>query len=477
MNGMVVAAAFSRGGVSTSTSTWTTRRGERHGCGGLGEAETGGPSINIVPAIREQHVPGLGIRERLGRELPLRQCHRRVARHRNRTRSRDHQAVGRQQPRSAVPSNAIGCRSIVTARNYSDTRGVENVDANAVAGDATDGLVANDDVVSHRGRLALHLLRWADVADHWSAEGLVLVSVRAEVRQLGGAREHLPMRAAGRDRGWVALGERGVSSAASHRKPTPGRWNSYQDDTGHLVDATVEPVALRRSFSRLAYIPVSATAARYCLEPDPGDRTGQHIRIVANWTYRGISTYSDPVAATTTGEPRSLRHRHQRREARYQGGSYLSDTARSTTTRCSVTGSTTRSRTPATFKLRHRSGQSHDDAPMYVQDPWTKARLTPASALRYDRASSSSPGRAQPGARSDDLRPAADHVRADEGVTGYHDLTPRINAPCDLFRNGRTAIKVNASKFLDPATNDGIFDDNDPASASMALSTAPQHLP
>jgi hypothetical protein len=47
--------------------------------GGLGEAETGGPSINIVPKSGRQPVPRLRVLQHVGRLGDLEQCGRRAA--------------------------------------------------------------------------------------------------------------------------------------------------------------------------------------------------------------------------------------------------------------------------------------------------------------------------------------------------------------------------------------------------------------
>jgi hypothetical protein len=50
-----------------------------------------------------------------------------------------------------------------------------------------------------------------------------------------------------------------------------------------------------------------------------------------------------------------------------------------------------------------------------------------------------------------------------DGVTGYHDLTPRMGAAMDVFGNGRTSLKVNVSKYLQAANNDAQYTIANPA--------------
>jgi len=80
-------------------------------------------------------------------------------------------------------------------------------------------------------------------------------------------------------------------------------------------------------------------------------------------------------------------------------------------------------------------------------------RVTLQGALRFDRATSWSP--AQTIGPSNCLTSQIAFPKTD-GVN-YKDLSPRGGAAWDVFGNGRTSVKVNIGKYLDPASN---FNDN-----------------
>jgi hypothetical protein len=84
----------------------------------------------------------------------------------------------------------------------------------------------------------------------------------------------------------------------------------------------------------------------------------------------------------------------------------------------------------------------------YVQDQWTIDRLTLQGALRYDHPWSYFPATTEPASQ---FFPGASFEKAD-GVTGYHDITPRMGAAYDVFGNGKTALKVNLGKYLQGAS-------------------------
>src|SRR5215470_1085235 len=85
---------------------------------------------------------------------------------------------------------------------------------------------------------------------------------------------------------------------------------------------------------------------------------------------------------------------------------------------------------------------------LFAQDQWTINRLTLQGAVRWDHPWSWFPAQTEPASR---FFPGATFARTD-GVTGYNDITPRMGAAYDLFGNGKTALKVSLGKYLQGAS-------------------------
>jgi hypothetical protein len=98
-------------------------------------------------------------------------------------------------------------------------------------------------------------------------------------------------------------------------------------------------------------------------------------------------------------------------------------------------------------------------ASLYAQDQWTIDRLTVQGALRWDHPWSWFPETTQPASR---FFPGATFARTD-GVTGYNDITPRLGVAYDLFGTGKTAIKVNLGKYLEGASVSNLAYTSNPA--------------
>ena len=107
----------------------------------------------------------------------------------------------------------------------------------------------------------------------------------------------------------------------------------------------------------------------------------------------------------------------------------------------------------------------------YVQDQWTQGRLTAQGALRYEHAWSFFP-EGKNGLLADSVfgGPAFTLPSA-KGVTGYNDIAPRLGMAYDVFGNGKTAIKLNLSKYFQSAANDGVYIGTNKASTFAQTAT------
>jgi len=102
---------------------------------------------------------------------------------------------------------------------------------------------------------------------------------------------------------------------------------------------------------------------------------------------------------------------------------------------------------------------------LYAQDQWTLHRITASGALRFDNARS---GYGVTCVGPNYLVPIQSNgqnqycTKPTDGVN-YKDLTPRYGVTWDLFGTGKTAVKVNGGKFLNAAGITGIYSGTNPA--------------
>ena len=93
-------------------------------------------------------------------------------------------------------------------------------------------------------------------------------------------------------------------------------------------------------------------------------------------------------------------------------------------------------------------------AAFYAQEQWTRGRLTLQGALRFDHAWSHFPEQT---IGPDLFIPTPIVVPAEQGVRGFNNLSPRFGAAYDLRGNGKTSVKTYLGKYLSPATNQNRF--------------------
>src|SRR5688572_2766795 len=125
-----------------------------------------------------------------------------------------------------------------------------------------------------------------------------------------------------------------------------------------------------------------------------------------------------------------------------------------------------------TFRLPewHQSDRTATGS-LYVQDKWTRGRLTLQGALRYDRAWSFTPADHNGTELTSRFNAAPISFPRTAGVDSFNDITPRFGAAYDVFGNGKTALKFNLGHYLDSATNDSEYTSNSPAARIVRTAT------
>ena len=96
---------------------------------------------------------------------------------------------------------------------------------------------------------------------------------------------------------------------------------------------------------------------------------------------------------------------------------------------------------------------------LFVQDQWTRERLTLQGALRFDRAHSWFPEQREGPSR---FLPTPIVLPKTTGVDSYKDFTTRIGAAYDLFGNGKTAVTMSLGKYLEGVGVTGNYANSNP---------------
>jgi hypothetical protein len=145
-------------------------------------------------------------------------------------------------------------------------------------------------------------------------------------------------------------------------------------------------------------------------------------------------------------------------------------------------------RRPVPSRVKINSGPSTIDnrvaySGFYAQDQWTLKRLTLSGAVRYDHATSSYPescigtgGNRLVAGGNEPYVPLQvggafagqrSYCTPDSDGVSYNDFTPRWAVAWDLFGTGKTSVKFNMGKYLAGAAINGIYADANPAQRAV----------
>ena len=474
INGLNVAASFNGGGVSTFIyDIANADEMQVLVSGAQGEAENGGPQVNLIPKAGGNEFTGTAFYSGAGSWSTGNNLDDKL------------RSYGLTAPAGVIASwdaSVAGGGPIkrdklwffANLRDYSTLSPVPGLFANLNAGDPTKWLYAQDPNLEVRSAdsRAIYSIR---ITGQLTPRNHVSVSHEHQRRCSGSSLT--PGADACRVRGanWVALGQTGNTPTA------PEAFPGYHDFPYNVTQVTwSSPVTnrlfLEGGFSRFQYrwagfgqVPPDGLAS---LIPVTEQSTMYGL---ANFSYRGLF---DPAAfafADNDANPNNWRMTASyvtgahNVKIGYQGSYQRSVQARvanQTQLRYTFNNGVP---IGVSYYLAPRWEQSDRTATqsLFAQDQWTLGRLTLQGALRYDHAWSFAPADHNGTSVTSQFNPQPISFPRTVSVAGYNDVTPRLGVAYDAFGNGKTAIKVNFGKYLQAAANDENYWANNPAMRSV----------
>ena len=194
--------------------------------------------------------------------------------------------------------------------------------------------------------------------------------------------------------------------------------------------------------------------------------TGGQFAPRSNYTYRAISEYREDTASPNNwnGSLSYVTGSHSMKVG-YQGAYQAASTIRHANP--TLLSYNFNQGVANAFTVRIPEWASADrtwTSSFFVQDTWTRGRMTLQGALRYDRAWSYSPeGLSGTTMAAPQIGQPAITFPRTASVDAFNDITPRFGVAYDLFGNGKTAVKFSAGRYVGAATNGLAYTRNNPA--------------
>jgi carboxypeptidase family protein len=464
IDGMNVGSAFNGGGVAgfgypigESSEIQVTISG------GLGEVDRGGPAFNLIPKTGGNTFSGTGFLSLAGKW--------------SQGNNLDDQLIsyGLTQVPGLIKNwdtnFAIGGPIIRdrlwfynNVRSYGNHQEIPGLFGNKNAGDQSKWFYDRDDTLTARGAAAkmIEAIRLTGQATPRNKIGFYL-----DYQNVCNGSAYAKGAQQCRDRGdnWVALGSVGAGFFGALAPEAGNVWDNREKITQITWSSPYSnKLLLEAGFSQFA--------SRFGGQI-PGGALTDFIPVqeqstlggvpVGNFTYRGWASAGSNeqfhnvwrASGTYVTGAHSLK-------IGYQAAFQVQKNFQNAGSQISYVFNT---RTPIQFTLRDapfwQSNRTRFDA-IYIQDQWTRGRLTLQGALRYEHAWSWFP-EGENGVVADNQFGTKYLFPEQDGVTGYHDITPRMGAAYDLFGNGKTSIKGNVSKYLQAANNDAQYTIANPA--------------
>ncbi len=482
INGMTVAGPFSGGG--NSTFTYDTANAEEVSVlvsGGLGESEIGGPSMNIVPRSGGNTFGGQAFYNTAGKwstgdniDDELRAVG--IATNPGLINAYDASAA------LGGPIKRDRLWFYGSYRQYSTAAlSAGNVRLNAYAGDFSHwDYLAGDSTVESRSLQGRTM--WAGRLTGQLASSRLTFSREQQRRCDGSSLTPGGDSCRPREAGWVGLGSTTFAPEA-----ILGYFElPYSVTQGTWSNPLTNRVLLDAGYSRFAYQTNGGTGTA---SPDGiFDQTPVLEQAAidghnANFNYRAVNRFrvQDVTLTALRGSFSYVTGAHNMKVG-YQGQYTASDQVFHTNATLMLYRFQNRVPNQVTFYLPEwETADRTNSTAFYAQDSWTRGRVTLQGALRYDQASSHSPGEGNGTHATSRFNAAPMPLEGTQGVHTYRDISPRIGVTYDVFGNGRTALKFNLGRYVTTATNDAIYAANNPStrivtSASRSWSDTNQNF-
>jgi hypothetical protein len=470
-NGLTVAAPFGGGGVSDVTyDTANSEETQVLISGALGESDTGGPSVNIVPKSGGNQFRGSAFFSTSGDWAASNNIDDRL------------EGFGITQP-PTLRKNWDGSGSIGgpimrdrlwffgNVRNWGNAAVVDGIFANRFAGDPSHWDYAVDRTIEARTAEARQIYA-GRVTAQITPRNRVTLSHDYQ-RRCGGSTLTASgegCRQAGGD--WVGSGRTFGPDTVS-----PETFPGYHDFPYNTTQVTYSAPISTRTLIEAGYSRFAYGYARFGMAAPDGlmdlipvtEQTDIYGR--PNFSYRGVFdpldfgfNDNDALQSAWRAALSYVTGAHNLKIG-YQG--YFSTVRNGRVPNHTQLRYTFNNRAPisVSYFLSPRWDQ-HDrtqTAGIFVQDQWTVGRLTLQGAVRYDRVWSWAPADGNGTTATSRFNPQPITFDRTVSVRGYNDVTPRIGVAYNLFGNGKTALKVNFGKYLEAATSDSIYSSNNPA--------------
>ncbi len=487
IDGLPVAASFNGGGVSTFFyDVVNAEEMQVLVSGGLGESEHGGPSINLVPRSGGNTFRGSAFYSGAGSWSQSDNIDDRL-RGLNPPITRPPALVRNYDVSGSVGGPILRDRLwfFGTIRDTGNATIVEGAYGNRHAGNPARWDYARDQGIETRA---------ADRRDIFS----VRLTAQASERNRVSFSHEYQRRCSGstvsqdgsgcrtRGSGWIAVG---------NLTSSPESWPGYHDFPYHVTQATWSSplssrILLEAGFSRFYYlwagfgtappdglmdfIPVSETSAIYGVPnfnyrgmyDTLGFTVGGYADNEANPNnWRASASYITGAHNMKVGYSGSYQISNLGRVANNTQMRYIFNSNAPQTAACSVVDGIRLCPVGVGYSVGPRWEQADRTLThsLYVQDQWTRGRVTLQGALRYDRASSWAPADGNGTTLISPFNPQPITFERTVSVRGFNDITPRVGLAWDVLGTGKTALKLNVGKYLQSATNDSLYTANNPA--------------